>query len=122
MAPFLYLSPPPEAFVAGFVTAVAIGLAWIWRTTFRVSGAHYVCERCGADNCIVRAGLWWGRQGEVVEGWCRLCHGRNMVALTMPTSVRFVFPGMWLQVDEHEQAEHEQAEHDQAEHDQLEYR
>ena len=56
-----------------------------------------------------------------MEGWCRLCNARNMVALTMPTSVRFVFPGMWLQVDEHEQAEHEQAEHDQAEHDQAEH-
>jgi hypothetical protein len=52
-----------------------------------------------------------------------------MVALTMPTSVRFVFPGMWVDDNEGhwwheqaEQAEHEQAEHDQAEHNQLEYR
>ena len=64
-----------------------------------------------------------------MEGWCRLCNARNMVALTMPTSVRFVFPGMWVDDyeghwwhEQAEQAEHEQAEHDQAEHNQLEYR
>jgi len=44
-----------------------------------------------------------------------------MVALTMPTSVRFVFPGMWVD-DYEDQWLHEQAEHEQAEHDQLEYR